>query len=148
MEKCLGLLTFLPMEEVRRLGALRDSQINEAKKVLAYEVTRLVHGEEEALRAQEAAASLFGGAGLSGSIPTTEVTAEDLARDARVSSMLVFCGLASSNSAARRLIQGGGVSVNDEKVTDINALLTADLFSADGVMLRSGKKKFHRLILK
>ncbi|HIU15276.1 MAG TPA: tyrosine--tRNA ligase [Candidatus Ventricola intestinavium] len=148
VEKCLGLLTFLPMEEVRRLGALRDSQINEAKKVLAYEVTRLVHGEEEALRAQEAAASLFGGAGLSGSIPTTEVTAEDLARDARVSSMLVFCGLASSNSAARRLIQGGGVSVNDEKVTDVNALLTADLFSADGVMLRSGKKKFHRLILK
>ncbi|HIS96001.1 MAG TPA: tyrosine--tRNA ligase, partial [Candidatus Ventricola gallistercoris] len=148
VEKCLGLLTFLPMDEVRRLGALRDSQINEAKKVLAYEVTKLVHGEEEAQKAQEAAASLFGGAALSGSIPTTEITAEDLARDARVTSMLALCGLAPSNSAARRLIQGGGVSVNEEKVTDVNALLTAEQFGTDGVMLRSGKKKFHRLVLK
>ena len=106
VEKCLGLLTFLPMDEVRRLGALKDSQINEAKKVLAYEVTKLVHGEEEAEKAQEAAASLFGGAAMGGSIPTTEITAADLEKDARVTTLLVTCGLAASNSAARRLVQG------------------------------------------
>ena len=148
VEKCLGLLTFLPMDEVRRLGALKDSQINEAKKVLAYEVTKLVHGEEEAQKAQEAAASLFGGAALSGSIPTTEITAADLEKDARVTTLLVTCGLAPSNSAARRLVQGGGVSLGEEKVTDVNAVVTADMIGADGLMLRSGKKKFHRLILK
>ena len=148
VEKCLGLLTFLPMDEVRRLGALRDSAINEAKKVLAFEVTKLVHGEEEAVRAQEAAASLFGGAAMGGSIPTTEITADDLARDARVTTLLALCGLAPSNSAARRLVQGGGVSINEEKVTDVNATVDASMFGAEGLMLRSGKKKFHRVLLK
>ena len=148
VEKCLGLLTFLPMDEVRRLGALQDSAINEAKKVLAFEVTKLVHGEEEAVRAQEAAASLFGGAAMGGSIPTTEITADDLARDARVTTLLALCGLAPSNSAARRLVQGGGVSINEEKVTDVNATVDASMFGAEGLMLRSGKKKFHRLVLK
>lgn len=148
VEKCLGLLTFLPMDEVRRLGALKDSAINEAKKVLAFEVTKLVHGEEEALRAQEAAASLFGGAVMGGSIPTTEITADDLARDARVTTLLALCGLAPSNSAARRLVQGGGVSIGEEKVTDVNATVDASMFGAEGLMLRSGKKKFHRVLLK
>lgn len=148
VEKCLGLLTFLPMDEVRRLGALKDSQINEAKKVLAYEVTKLVHGEEEAEKAQEAAASLFGGAAMGGSIPTTEITAADLEKDARVTTLLVTCGLAPSNSAARRLIQGGGVSLGEDKVTDVNAVVTADMIPTDGLMLRSGKKKFHRIVLK
>ena len=148
VEKCLGLLTFLPMDEVRRLGALKDSQINEAKKVLAYEVTKLVHGEEEAEKAQEAAASLFGGAAMGGSIPTTEITAADLEKDARVTTLLVTCGLAPSNSAARRLVQGGGVSLGEDKVTDVNAVVTADMIPTDGLMLRSGKKKFHRIVLK
>ena len=148
VEKCLGLLTFLPMDEVRRLGALRDSAINEANKVLAFEVTKLVHGEEEAVRAQEAAASLFGGAAMGGSIPTTEITADDLARDARVTTLLALCGLAPSTSAARRLGQGGGVSINEEKVTDVNATVDASMFGAEGLMLRSGKKKFHRVLLK
>ena len=148
MGKCLGLLTFLPMDEVRRLSALEGSEINEAKKVLAYEVTKLVHGEEEARKAQEAASALFGGAGLVGSIPTTEITREDLTKDARVTSMLALTKLAPSNSAARRLIEGGGVAVNDVKVTDVNAVLTEDMFAGEGVMLRSGKKKFHRLVLK
>lgn len=148
VEKCLALLTFLPMEQVRELGALKDSKINEAKKVLAYEVTKLVHGEEEAQKAQEAAAALFGGAATGGSIPTTEITREDLEKDARVTTLLASCGLAQSNSAARRLIQGGGVSVNDEKITDVNAVLTIEQFGEEGVMLRSGKKKFHRLLLK
>ena len=148
VEKCLGLLTFLPMDEVRRLGALKDSAINEAKKVLAFEVTKLVHGEEEALRAQEAAASLFGGAVMGGSIPTTEITAADLEKDARVTTLLAVCGLAPSNSAARRLVQGGGVSVNDEKISDVNAVVTAEQFGAEGLMLKSGKKKYHRILLK
>ncbi len=148
VEKCLGLLTFLPMDEVRRLGALEGSEINEAKKVLAYEVTKLVHGEEEAVKAQEAAAALFGGAGMGGSIPTTELTADDLAADARVTTLLAMSKIAPSNSAARRLIQGGGVAVNDEKITDVNAVVSADMFGEEGLMLRSGKKKFHRFILK
>ena len=148
VEKCLGLLTFLPMDEVRRLGALEGSEINEAKKVLAFEVTKLVHGEEEAVKAQEAAASLFGGAAMGGSIPTTEITADDLARDARVTTLLALCGLAPSNSAARRLVQGGGVSIGEEKVTDVNATVDASMFGAEGLMLRSGKKKFHRVVLK
>ena len=148
VEKCLGLLTFLPMDEVRRLGALEGSEINEAKKVLAFEVTKLVHGEEEAVKAQEAAASLFGGAAMGGSIPTTEITAADLEKDARVTTLLAVCGLAPSNSAARRLVQGGGVSVNDEKISDVNAVVTAEQFGAEGLMLKSGKKKFHRVLLK
>lgn len=148
VEKCLGLLTFLPMDEVRRLGALEGSEINEAKKVLAYEVTKLVHGEEEAAKAQEAAAALFGGAGMGGSIPTTELTREDLARDARVTTLLVMSKIAASNSAARRLIQGGGVAVNDGKIDDVNAVVTVEMFAGEGLMLRSGKKKFHRFVLK
>ena len=148
VEKCLGLLTFLPMDEVRRLGALEGSEINEAKKVLAYEVTKLVHGEEEAAKAQEAAAALFGGAGMGGSIPTTELTREDLAKDARVTTLLAMSKIAPSNSAARRLIQGGGVAINDVKVDNVNAVVTEDMFAGDGLMLRSGKKKFHRFTLK
>ena len=146
--KCLGLLTFLPMDEVRRLGALEGSEINEAKKVLAFEVTKLVHGEEEAVKAQEAAAALFAGAGMGGSIPTTEITREALAADARVTTLLVLSGIAASNSAARRLVEGGGVAVNEEKVADVKAVVTEAMFGQDGLMLRSGKKKFHRFILK
>ena len=148
VRKCLSLLTFLPMDEVNRLSSLEGSAINEAKKVLAFEVTKLVHGEEEAAKAQEAAASLFGGAGTGGSIPTTEITKDDLARDARVTTLLALTGLAPSNSAARRLIQGGGVSVNDAKITDVNATVSEGDFGEDGIMLKSGKKKFHRLLLK
>ena len=148
VERFLALLTFLPMDEVRRLGALEGSEINEAKKVLAFEVTKLVHGEEEAIKAQEAAAALFGGAGMGGSIPTTELTREDLAKDARVTTLLAMSKIAPSNSAARRLIQGGGVAVNDEKITDVNAVVTEDMFAGDGLMLRSGKKKFHLFTLK
>ena len=146
--KCLGLLTFLPMDEVNHLSALEGSQINEAKKVLAYEVTKLVHGEEEAIKAQEAAVALFGGAGLGGSIPTTEITREELAADARVTTLLALSKIAASNSAARRLVEGGGVAINDEKVADVKAVVTEDMFGEDGLMLRSGKKKFHRFILK
>ena len=148
VEKCLALLTFLPMDEVRRLGTLKDSAINEAKRVLAYEVTRLVHGEEEAARAQEAAAALFGGGALAGSVPTTQITAEQLAQDARVTTLAFLCGLCASKGEARKLVQGGGLTVGEEKVTDVNAVLTAEQIGAEGILLRKGKKSYHRLVLK
>ena len=148
VEKCLGLLTFLPMDEVRRLGALEGSAINEAKKVLAYEVTKLVHGEEEARKAADAAASLFGGGMNSANVPSFELTAADLAEDARVTTMLVKSGLCKSQSEARQQIKAGAVSVAEEKVTDMNATIDAAQFGEDGLMLQKGKKGFRRLILK
>ena len=146
VEKCLGLLTFLPMDEVRRLGALEGSAINEAKKVLAFEVTKLVHGEEEAVKAQQAAEALFGGAAAGGSIPTTEISAEDLATDARLIAWMAKVGMTKSNGEARKSVQQGGVSVNDVKVTDPDYVLTADML-AEGVVVKKGKKTFHRLSL-
>jgi len=148
VEKCLGLLTFLPMDEVRRLGALEGSAINEAKKVLAFEVTKLVHGEEEAQKAAEAAAALFSGGANSANIPSYELTAADLAEDARVSTMLVKSGLCKSQTEARQQIKSNAVSVGSEKVTDQNATITAEQFGEDGLMLQKGKKGFRRLILK
>ena len=148
VEKCLGLLTFLPMDEVRRLGALEGSEINEAKKVLAFEVTKLVHGEEEASKAASAASALFGGGAMAGSVPTTEITAEQLAADARLTSLLTMVGIAKSNSAARKLVEQNAVSINDEKVTDVNYALRAEDIPADGLMIRSGKKTYHRILLK
>ncbi len=148
VEKCLGLLTFLPMDEVRRLGALQGSEINEAKKVLAFEVTKLVHGEEEAQKAANAAAALFGGGAMGGSVPTTEVTVEQLATDARLTTILTMVGLAKSNSAARKLVEQNAVSINDQKVTDVNYALRAEDIPADGLMIRSGKKNYHRIMLK
>ena len=148
VEKCLGLLTFLPMDEVRRLGALEGSEINEAKKVLAFEVTKLVHGEEEASKAASAASALFGGGAMAGSVPTTEITAEQLAADARLTSLLTMVGIAKSNSAARKLVEQNAVSINDEKVTDVNYALRAEDIPADGLMIRSGKKTYHRIMLK
>ena len=148
VEKCLGLLTFLPMDEVRRLGALKGSEINEAKKVLAFEVTKLVHGEEEASKAANAASALFGGGAMGGSVPTTEITAEQLAADARLTSLMTMVGIAKSNSAARKLVEQNAVSLNDVKVTDVNYALRAEDIPADGLMIRSGKKTYHRIMLK
>ncbi len=148
VEKCLGLLTFLSMDEVRRLGALEGSAINEAKKVLAFEVTKLVHGEEEAQKAADAAASLFGGGMNSANVPSFELTAEDLAIDARVTTMLVKSGLCKSQSEARNQIKAGAVSVAEVKVEDLNATVDASQFGDEGLMLQKGKKGFRRLILK
>ena len=146
--KCLGLLTFLPMDEVRRLSALQGSEINEAKKVLAFEVTKLVHGEEEAHKSADAAAALFAGGANSASVPSFELTTADLAEDARVTTMLVKSGLCKSQSDARNQIKAGSVLLGDEKVADFNAAVTADMFGEDGLMLQKGKKGFRRLILK
>jgi len=148
VEKCLGLLTFLPMDEVRRLGALEGSEINEAKKVLAYEVTKLVHGEEEARKAADAALALFAGGMNGADVPSFELTADMLAQDARVTTMLVLSGLCKSQSDARNQIKAGAVSLGDEKVTDFGTVVSADMIGEDGLMLKKGKKGFRRLILK
>ena len=148
VEKCLALLTFLPMDEVRRLGALKDAEINEAKKVLAYEVTKLVHGEEEAQKAVEASSSLFGSGASSENMPTLEVTEEELAQDARISTLLVRSGMCTSQSDARKQIQQNAVSLNDEKVTDPAACISADLLKKDSALLKKGKKSFYRIVLK
>ena len=145
--KCLALLTFLPMDEVRRLGALRDVEINEAKKVLAYEVTKLVHGEEEAEKAAEASRALFGQGAASESVPTLELTEAEFEQDARVSTMLVKAGLCKSQSDARKQIEQNAVSVNDTKITDPAAALVRDQFSGAGVMIRKGKKSFCRIVI-
>ena len=146
VEKCLALLTFLPMEEVRELGRLDGSEKNKAKRVLAYEVTKLVHGEEEATRAQQAAEALFGGGGLSGSVPTTHISEAQLDEDARVTTWAVNCGLCKSRGEARKTVEGGGLYIGDEKVTDINQTLTLAQLQGDGVLLRRGKKSYHRLV--
>lgn len=146
VEKCLRLLTFLPMDEVRRLGALEGSEINKAKEVLAYELTKIVHGEEEAKKADVAAKALFMGGNAGGSIPTTEVKAEDL-ENMDILSALVLTKLTPSRSEARRAVQQGGVKLNDEKVDNIELKITEDLFKDGIVTLQRGKKSFHRLNL-
>ncbi|MEA4999687.1 MAG: tyrosine--tRNA ligase [Candidatus Limiplasma sp.] len=147
VERFLGLLTFLPMDEVRRLGALRDSAINEAKQVLAYEVTKLIHGEEEALKAQEASKALFGGVGNLDNVPTYTMTPAMLAEDARLTTLLAACGLCSSRGEARKMVQSGAVLVGEEKATDIEQVITAGQIGENGLLLRKGKKSYCRLVL-
>ena len=146
VEKCLGLLTFLPMDEVRRLGALQGSEINEAKRILAFEVTKNVHGEEEARKAQQAAEALFGGGALAGSVPTTAISAEELAADNRVVALIAKVGLCKSNGEARKTIQGGGLYIGDEKVQDVDFRVTEDMLAGDGLLVRKGKKSYHRFV--
>ena len=148
VERFLGLLTFLPMDEVRRLGALKDAQINEAKRVLAFEITKLVHGEEEAMKAQDAAQALFAGSGSSENVPTYEVNAAMLAEDSRLTSLLAMCDLCASRGEARKMVQAGAVLVGENKVTDIDACIDASQIGTDGLLLRKGKKNYCRLILK
>lgn len=146
VKKCLSLLTFLPMDEVNRLCALEGSAINETKKTLAYEVTKQVHGEDEAIRAREAAESLFGGSKDAESIPVVEVTKAQFDEDKRIVALMVLGGLAKSKGDARRLIEGGGVFMDEEKVEDPNAELVFESI-AQGVMIRKGKKAFKRFLL-
>ena len=148
VEKCLALLTFLPMDEVRRLGALRDAEINEAKKVLAFEVTKLVHGEEEAVKAAEASQALFGAGASAENVPTLALSEEEFAQDARVSTMLVRSGLCKSQSDARKQIEQNAVSVDDQKVSHPLFALTREQIGSDGVLLKKGKKGFCRITVK
>ena len=148
VEKCLGLLTFLPMDEVRRLGALKDSAINEAKRVLAYEVTKNVHGEEEAKKAQQAAEGLFGGGALAGSVPTTEIDPSELEAENRLLAWVTKVGLTKSNKEARQAMTAGGLSVNGEKITDTEYRITADMLQGEGLLIKKGKKSYHKLVAK
>lgn len=142
---CLALLTFLPMEEVNRLGDLKDAAINDAKKVLAFEVTKLVHGEEEAKKAQEAAEALFSGAGTLDNVPTLTVAESEI--DSLLIDFLVANKVFASKREARQMAAQGGLYVNDVAVTDAMQKLSKDLFVDGGVLLRKGKKKYYRLVL-
>lgn len=144
VEECLGLLTFLPMDEVRRLGALEGAEINHAKEVLAFEITKIVHGEEEAIKAREAAKSLFGGGMKSEDIPTTTYSKEVFEAGVDLITLLMDGKMATSRSDARRNIQQGGVTVNEEKVVEFDRVFTPADFDADGILLvRKGKKVYH-----
>ena len=146
--KCIRMLTFLPLEQIDEMDTWTGSQLNKAKEILAFELTKLVHGEEEAQKAQDAAKALFAGGGDKSSMPTTTLTAEQFENgQIGAISLLVACGLAPSRGEARRLIQQGGVSVNDEKVTDIDAQCPQEAFAGEGVIIKKGKKVFHRALL-
>ena len=139
--KCIRMLTFLPLEQIDEMDSLEGSQLNKAKEILAYELTSLVHGEEEAKKAEAGAKALFGGAGSMDNIPTFTLAAED-AND--IVTILVKTGLCSSNGDARRNIQQGGVTVNDEKVTDFKKTYT-DEELCEGILVKRGKKNFFKV---
>ena len=145
--KCLKLLTFLPLEEIEEMAKYKDAEINKAKKVLAYEVTKLVHGEEEANKVKAAAEAVFGGGTNSADMPTTEITKAELADGMTILDVLVKASLASSKGEARRLVQQGGVSLNGEKVTDIAFAITEAAFIDGEATIKKGKKVFHRIVL-
>lgn len=145
VEKCLALLTFLPMDEVRRLGALKDKEINEAKKVLAYEVTAIVHGEEEAKKARAAAEALFGGGGNIENMPTSTVSKDVIGK--KILDVLLEAEVIPTKSEGKRLIQQGGLYVNDEKVANMDVVVTEALFKDGNMIVRRGKKNYNRIIL-
>ena len=147
VEKCLALLTFLPMDEVRRLGALEGSEINKAKEILAFEVTKLIHTEEDAVNAQEAARALFGGGADSENIPTTELTKAELGERISVIDIMLKAGLIKSKSEGRRLIDQSGVAVNDVILDDIGTAVTEKDFEDGKLMIKKGKKTYHRIKL-
>ena len=147
--KCIRMLTFLPLEEIDAMKSWEGAQLNQAKEILAFELTKLVHGEEEANKAKEASHALFAGGGDSAHMPTLELTAADFADgDLDILALLVKAELAPSRSDARRAVQQGGVSVADEKITDIQTTYNADSFGADGLVVKRGKKKFVKIIVK
>ena len=147
--KCIRMLTFLPLEEIDAMESWEGAQLNQAKEILAFELTKLVHGEEEATKAREASHALFAGGGDSAHMPTVELSSADFADgDMDILSLLVKTELAPSRSDARRAVEQGGVSVADEKVTDIKTAYNADSFGADGLVVKRGKKKFVKVLVK
>lgn len=144
VKNCLSLLTFLPMEEVNRLAALEGAEINTAKEVLAFEVTKNVHGEEAAQQAHQAARALFAGGGQEGSIPTTQMTKADFDGDGiGLLTLLKTLALTSSTSEGRRLVEQGGVSINEKPINDVHYQVTLADFEDNQIKIRKGKKKFH-----
>ncbi len=148
--KCLRMLTFLPLEQIDEMDKLEGSKLNEAKEILAFELTKLVHGEEEANKAKEGARALFAGGGNTSQMPVTELSGEDFDEDGNIGilTLLVKAGLASSNGEARRNVQQGGVSVDGEKVTEPKSIINKDNITEDGIVLKRGKKKFMKIVVK
>ena len=145
--KCIRMLTFLPLEQIDEMDHWEGAQLNQAKEILAFELTKLVHGEEEAKKAQEGARALFSGAGDTANMPTITVNADDFSeRDMDIMAVLVKAGLCDSRSDARRAVQQGGVTVDGEKVTDISVSYKLDDFTGDGKVVKRGKKKFAKVI--
>ena len=145
--KCIRMLTFLPLEEIDKMEGWEGAQLNEAKEILAFELTKLVHGEDEATKAKEASHALFAGGANNANMPTVTVTAEDFPDgELDIISVLVKAGLCDSRGDGRRNIQQGGVSVADEKVTDISTKYTLDDFKGEGLIIRRGKKKFAKVV--
>ena len=145
--KCIRMLTFLPLEQINEMDSWKDAQLNTAKEILAFELTKLVHGEEEASKAQAAAKALFAGGGDDANMPTTEITADKLTDgNIGILTLMVSCGLAPSNKQARQLVEQGGVFVNDEKVPAATFQITEAMLK-EGVKIRKGKKVFHKAIL-
>ena len=145
--KCLRMLTFLPLEQIDEMDKWEGAQLNEAKEILTFELTKMVHGEEEAEKAKEASHALFSGAGASANMPTIEVNADDFANGTMdIMAVLVKAGLCESRSEARRGVQQGGVSVDGEKVTDISTTYTLDDFAGEGKVVKRGKKKFAKVV--
>lgn len=145
--KCIRMLTFLPLEEIDEMESWEGAQLNEAKEILAFELTKLVHGEEEAAKAKEASHALFAGGANNANMPTVTVTAEDFPDgELDIISVLVKAGLCDSRGDGRRNIQQGGVSVADEKVTDISTKYTLNDFKGEGLIIRRGKKKFAKVV--
>ena len=145
--KCLKMLTFLPLEQILEMEKWEGSQLNTAKEILAYELTKLVHGKEEADKAQEGARALFGGGANTDNMPTTVIPAAEFGEGMGLLNAMVKAGIAASNSEARRLVAGNSVSVNDAKVTDPKYTLTAADFAAGYAILKKGKKVFHKLVI-
>ncbi|MCI5597601.1 MAG: tyrosine--tRNA ligase [Lachnospiraceae bacterium] len=146
--KCLKMLTFLPLSEIEAMESWEGSQLNRAKEILAFELTKLVHGEEEAVKSQEAAKALFA-SGNAANMPSYEVKEEDLTEGSiDILTLLHVSGLVPSKSEARRAVQQGGVSVDGEKVTDIKTVYSKDSFSGEGIVLKRGKKNFRKIIMK
>ena len=147
--KCLRMLTFLPLEQIEEMDHWEGSRLNEAKEILAFELTKLVHGEEEAQRAQEGARALFAGGGNTANMPEVQLSDEDFENgEIGILRLLVKAGLASSNGEARRNVEQGGVSVDGEKITDVKAQIAKDSVGEDGIVLKRGKKKFMRIVVK
>ncbi|WP_176892059.1 tyrosine--tRNA ligase [Fusobacterium varium] len=146
VEKCLSLLTFIPMDEVKRLSALEGAEINEAKKILAFEVTKMIHGEEEALKAKTAAEALFGGGQDMSNVPSVEI--EEAALGTGLVDFLVEKGILKTKSEGRRLVQQNGINIGDSKVTDFAMPITKELFTDGEFLVKIGKKKYHKVVLK
>lgn len=147
VEKFLQMFTFLSLDEIARLAALPGAEIRQAKRVLAYEATKITHGEQAAEEAESAAQATFGGRGELDAVPATEVSSQMLAEGVALTTLMADVGLAQSRGAARRLIQQGGAYVNEKRVQDVNCVVGQADVTPDGIMLRAGKKKVHRLVV-